>query len=626
MNDVVESSSGRVGAHVWMLALTLVLVQLAWTNLTGLGIGRFPLTYDTVALPRLVLAAVGTLGVWALLGVSGWRERHLEIRVDITWALLAGMALWAVASAFASDQGSIVWLGQSERLEGVVTVALYALLFGLGLQLGTDETAVRVLAAAAVAGSTLLAVHGLLQVVGLDPTDYTIQAPGFSITRAFASLDNPNFLAAHLVLTLPAAAVLAYRAKAPLVRAASIAAVLVFIAALATTASQGAWLGCAVQVALGAALVLRSGKRRTRSTRELATAVAVTVSLVGLVAIIAISSLGLDLGPTLQESGSGRLFLVDVAMEQARERPLLGSGPDTFLAAFRQYHDPEYARRYGQWSTNNNAHSWVIQYLATLGLPGALFLFCALTFGLLRGRPRYARRGPTVREDGLLTAAIWLGLAGYTVQSMFNVAMLASTVPFWVLLGVVSSRQAGPRGVPQPAVRAGAVALVVTVLCAAALGVRALAADAVYLRSRLAYNGLTDGDTGALAERAHDLNPMSVKYARGMAEARARLVYEAVYGGAATDDVIQRLYDEAAGSFDAVFAVAPNDYAGLAWYAALQAATADRLDDAELRAAAIRTAVRALELDGTAWQVQPIASGAADADAVGLARSVPALP
>jgi len=122
------------------------------------------------------------------------------------------------------------------------------------------------------------------------------------------------------------------------------------------------------------------------------------------------------------------------------------------------------------------------------------------------------------------------------------------------------------------------------------------------------------------------LNPLAVKYARGVAEARARLVYEALYEGAVTDDVVQQLYDDAAGSFEVVFSIAPNDYAGHVWYAALQAATADRLDDAELRAAAIRTAVRALELDATAWQVQPIASGETGAEAVGIARSVPALP
>ncbi|MRS11765.1 MAG: hypothetical protein EG823_01675 [Actinobacteria bacterium] len=615
--EVRAEGGARTLGAAWVAAGMLFLVQVVWTNLTGFGIGEFPLTYDTVALPRLVVAVVGTLLAWALVA---WARRGPDepLRVDIAWALLGALALWAVVSALASKQGPIVWLGQSERLEGVVTIALYALLFGLGLQLGAMSKAPRILGWAVVAGTGVLAVHGLLQAFGIDPTGYTLLNPGFGVRQAFASLDNPNFLAAHLVLAIPIAAACAVRSERSWQRAVAWVVVTAGVCALLTTGSQGAWLAATVQGAIAIALWLsrrRNADAPTRRTLARPLLVGVLVLVLGTAAIVA-ASLG---RADLKETATARVMLAKIATDTAAERPLVGYGPDSYLAAFRRYHTTEYESLFGSWSTNNNAHFWVAQYLATLGIPGALLLASALILGLSRGRPRAGGS-----YESVITAAIWISLLGFTVQSMLNVVVIASSVPFWLLMGLVCSREAVQVRVPRFARSAAVAASIALALASLGAGVIALQADATYLRSRLVYNREAEGDAVALADRASRMNPLSVKYLRGAAQARAQLVLDNL--GNSDAETAREQYYGASAAYERVLAASPHDYASLAWSAALDVAVGVRLNDPELRSAGVRAAVCAIALDSSAWQVQRLASGDTSEAAIQDALSVPALP
>jgi hypothetical protein len=195
----------------------LFLVLVASSNLTGLGIGAWPLTYDDVALPRFAIALVGATAVWLVLAMM--LHRGSVLLADQTWWILGALAAWVVVSAAVSDT-TLVWLGQSERLEGVVTVVLYAVLFGAGLQLGRSEQLVRRFAGSVVLSSVVLALHGLLQTAKADPTNYTVSGASLYLWSAFASLGNPNFLAGVLVLAIPVAMGLALTTSHALGRAA----------------------------------------------------------------------------------------------------------------------------------------------------------------------------------------------------------------------------------------------------------------------------------------------------------------------------------------------------------------------------------------------------------------------
>lgn len=585
----------------WLLAGTVLLVTVAWTNLTGLGFGTQPLTYDDIALPRFAVALIGVTGAWLVLAIMA--TRGFKLCWDITWGLIAALATWSVVSGIFANT-TLVWFGQSERLEGVVTVVLYALLYGAGLQVGGSRQSVRMIAVALVVGSVVLSVHGLLQVAELDRTNFLAGSYSLYLGSAFASLGNPNFLAGVLTIALPVGVGLALTARSRFARALWWACSAIMLGALYATYSQGAWLAVLVQISAGIALWLWSRQARKRGVAEDAprrsfarvALPAVAVLIVGVLVIVAATTIatqrGLRLwGGSITQSGYGRVLHLQTTADAIAERPVLGYGADNFLSAHRIHRPARYSEVFAQ--SNNNAHSWVAQYGATLGIPGAVLLASALFLGLVRIRPRSLGSDEPI---DVFAAAIWLGLIGYVVQMMFNVAVLASTVPFWLLMGALSAGYAKrielPTWVGRSLVGASALLVAGAVVISGAL----LAADSAFLSSRLAYNGDAPGDPVEFAQRAVTLNPLSVKYSRALAQPRVALVVSAIDQQYGAEEVLT-LHRQADAALRDTLALAPNDYAALSWLAGLEASTGVYVGDQQLISRARQAAQRAAALD-----------------------------
>ena len=89
------------------------------------------------------------------------------------------------------------------------------------------------------------------------------------------------------------------------------------------------------------------------------------------------------------------------------------------------------------------------------------------------------------------------------------------------------------------------VACGVLVVAAVVASASLLRADADFLASRLAYNGYTSGDAVSLAQDALARDPLSIKYARGIAQARAAVVFREIADPTASKDSVRALYGDA---------------------------------------------------------------------------------
>jgi O-antigen ligase len=604
----------------WVVAAMLVIVPIATGNLTGFGIGSSPFLYDTVALPRLAAMLVLGTAAWAL-----WWWKSAEgtpLAVNTVWGVLAALGGWAVVSAIASQQRWFTVLGQSERLEGVVTIVFYAVLYGLALQTLRSKRALRLVAACFAGASTLLAAYGLVQFAGLDRGNYDIEKYGFTLRVAFATLGNPNFLGALLVLALPCAAALALSSHG-IPRAAWGVSWVVLVLGLVATLTRGAWIAAGVEIGV-ASIVFAAWVRSTKPALGRRTVWIAVVLGVVLVAAMGAILLRPDLRQGKLYSSSGlesRFALQRVAVAAATARPVLGYGPDSFIAAYRAQRGTALGVLDGP-ATQNNAHSWPFQYAATLGAPGALLLVLAIALALWWGRsalsPAQARSDP-------LMAAVWIACLGFGVAMAVNVAMLASTVPFWVLLGALGARRAREVDVPRKAaVGAAAIGTLVAVLMLVA-SASLVAADARFLESRFYFNGVRPGDAVAEAGAASRLNPLSVKYARGEGQAAAQRVSSAIAAGESKKNVYLESA-AASAAFDRALAISPADYATLAWLAALQGETGAYVRDARLLAASRETAQKARLLDQGRSEVTALAAGDTSPQAIRGARAVLPLP
>lgn len=615
----------------WILAGTVFAVSVVSTNLTGLG-APYSLTYDEVALPRLAAGLVGLTAAWVVL--ASMVRGGLRLAWDPIATCLIALAGWATLSgAFAGT--TTVWLGQSERLEGVVAVWMYAAAYIAGLQVGGSRRALRMLCIAVVSAAVVLSVHGELQAFGLDPTDYSISGYSLYLGTAFASLGNPNFLASHLVLALPLALGLGLTSREGWARIAWFAAAALITVTLYETYSQGAWLAALIQLAAFVALLLRrrqgaNGADAGAGARSVARVVGsvALILVIGVAAIVGVTTIAKHegnrlWGASLAESGSARILLLRTTVAAVADRPLLGFGPGNFLAAFRLHHPDRYNEEFGEISTNSNAHFWIAQYAATLGVPGALLLMAALALGLFRTTPFSS--GPEDSRLDMLRAAAWISALGFVAQLMFNVSMIASTVPFWILFGAIGSTVAWRIEARASLARVGFVAAVVLALVAVVGSPVLLIADSTFLRSRLVFNGLTPGDDLALARKAATLNPWSVKYARACAQCATARVLEVADGSVGDAQVRSRLA-VALQEFDGALARSPHDYATWSWRAGLLATAGLRLADAELAEEARLSASRAAELDRDHAEMVPLLEHGPTDGAVQAALMTPGLP
>jgi hypothetical protein len=469
----------------------------------------------------------------------------------------------------------------------------------------------------------------------------------FDLRRAFSTFGNPNFLAGLLVLAVPPAAALASRQRSVGASVASWSLAALIVVALLLTFTRGALLGLLAEVVVFAFLLATRRVSLDRTARWGAASVAALL----LVAVVASVGRGgeIDLLARISSGGglTDRLLGWQAALEATLARPLLGWGPDWFLGAFRLHRPDAYAEIGGLAGITGNAHSWPLQLAATVGVPAALAFVLAVGLALVAGA-RIALGGPVSATSADATASrhadpvyvgLWVGCIGYVVHMLSNVAVHGATTPFWIVLAALTvpgSRLWDPGERRRRVWQATAALLGALWLVAVLASVALVAADAAYLRSRAAYRGDAGGDPAYYAERAVVLNPLSVKYRRGLAEVAADAYYSSLdlTGGPAVSQGDDAALAAAEERFADLLSRHPADYAGHAWHAALLAAAASSGDpEGGGRAAtgqaadqAVDAASLAAELDRHAEQVGPILEGETDSEAVLEALSVPGLP
>jgi len=196
-------------------------------------------------------------------------------------------------------------------------------------------------------------------------------------------------------------------------------------------------------------------------------------------------------------ASSDRYDLWRVALEDAREDPLLGTGAGGFRVSYT-------AEREVAYQNVLDAHSVELELLAELGVPGLALLLAALaaiTVGVLRAR----RLGPSAAALGAVALASGTYWLVHSSVDWFW-AYPAVTAPTFALLGAACAPPLRTIGERAPRGARYAVLAVAAVIALASLPL--LLADR-YLDG--AYAGWRDDLDGAYADldRAAALNPLS---------------------------------------------------------------------------------------------------------------------
>ncbi len=499
----------------WCLLAAIVLVPLIIAR-TGWFTGNpASLLSDQFELPKVSLLRVLTLAslcawLWHVAINGGtWRRATSDYLVLalLGWMLVTSVISIAPATAF---------LGKHLRYEGFLAYLNYAVLYFLAMQLVDRPSRVRKIASAMSWTAVVLSFYGVLQHFSIDPMVWTAGGGDtpFQLTRAFATVGNPDMLGGLLAFALPVCVALALTERDDRWRIARWAGTLVVVACWVVTFTRAAWIGGAVGIAIVGVAAWRH-KAPFRTVDKWATGLAVAAG--GVLAALSLRNQDevlnvvnrfasiLDFG---SGSGAQRVLIWRSALGAIAERPIFGWGLDTFRLVFPQFRSVELTRSLGHLDLVDNAHNYLLQMALGIGLVGVVLLVVFL--GYVAWRSARTVFGVERSSAQLLLAGFWAGCAAYLVYLMAGLSVPSTTFWLWIGLGVLAASSAESRQLDASVVLKTA-ATIVSVLAVVVLVLvgRLLSADYAYLAAK---NLPVSDARFVFAERAVRLNPAMDPY------------------------------------------------------------------------------------------------------------------
>ena len=394
-----------------------IALALAIAPVAGIAVGG--------ARPLLFALFALALGLFAY----GLLRRHAAA------ARLPAVALAALVLLGLAIASALQALEPGQALADITWLAVAVALMLATLQICQTRRQVLVVAAGAVAGLAVAALHGLVQRATGQHSDISFVAAGEVVQRVSGAFGHPNQYAGLLAVLIPLALAMATARHLPArLRAGAAVAVLLALPALAFAYTRGAIIGLFV----GGVLWL--GFLRPK----------VAVGAVLVAAVVG----GLFAPPALRdrfetESGGDVTLRADIwgsALDIYAEHPLLGAGVGNFAEAYRALPVTPVSssqRRLlhtGQVLVPPHAQNLYLNLLAEQGALGLLG-FALLALLALATAVRGARaRDPLTRTialglgGGLLTLAVHNVLEVTVFGERLEVTVLVLTAAVAVLL------------------------------------------------------------------------------------------------------------------------------------------------------------------------------------------------
>jgi O-antigen ligase len=439
------------------------------------------------------------------------RDRHAGV---------PGLAFWLVAFALVLALRAVA--GQPAYLQGPLLWAIYALFAGLLIALGHDlaahlgrERVCDALAAFLLAGASLNAVAGILQVMGIPRQidDFVSYLHG---ARAIGNIGQANLYANYLALGQASLAYLIVRGRMGWVAASAMGLLLTTGAALA--GSRSSILFAVLFVILGCAALYRVRNGSNRTLAAFASILAIAGVALKWVVPAGLELLGIsieggidrgssaDWASDRDESLSLRILGLELGLRLFANAPWFGVGPGEFAGAAFALGLPSELAANSIWTS---PHNLVVQLLAETGIVGALVVCAGLWTWARRAVPAFL-----VRPDP----------AGWWLLACTGIGMIHALLEYPLWYAHFLALTALIMGIGAPAQVPVRPAFARTFLIASAIAGSALLAVTLrdYLRFDLASPVFAGRSLASDAEIARDRNTLR-QVARGLLAQRAEL-------------------------------------------------------------------------------------------------------
>ena len=379
-------------------------------------------------LPKL---AVFSFLLIALLGIFVVRLKtgnYQVLPLLIRFPLLL-LVMWWLLSTTQAIHLQTALDGQYGRYNGMLTNLSLITMFIVLASSPFDAARLRRFLSTLLVMLLLVCLYAFIQFLGMDPA-LGIKAGA----RPVSSVGNPVALATILLIAMPLILVEALVRDRNSQKIALFVSFMLITLVFFLTGSRGPLLGFATGIvaSLLVYLYFKPGGLKGIRFSTLAKAMFV-VLLLGIIAIYLMHD-RLSLGPAVQM----RLIYFDVALQMIVDSPVFGYGFESFRLAYPLYR-PLQDARFSEDSTivvtPTMVHNDYLQLAADNGLPAMVFylFFVGGLFWLI------LKALKSDREMRFYHAGILVMLAAYLVQGMTGWLEAASSVMYWLLLGVGTS-------------------------------------------------------------------------------------------------------------------------------------------------------------------------------------------
>lgn len=436
-------AAGTSGAAVRPCALQTGELLVFSALLGVVALVFLPSLHSQFTLPKLAVL-YPVLGLAALCWFARFRRGDtIAIRASIAVPILALLAWWTVTLPFAVDIPTAVW-GAAGRGNGFALHVAVLLLFAGTAAMRIGVGGVRRLLAVMLGILTIVGAYAIAQAAGFDVFTWPNVRPG-------STVGHPVPLAAMLALGLPVGLAMASSSRTPGSLTMLGGATTLILFALGTTLSRGPWIGAACGSAVTVALLLRvTGGRRLRTA---------AIAAVGLVAVVATvwlarvpgtrvtQRIALIARATTDPSFMNRFEYFSAALTMIRERPVIGSGFETFGLRFPPLRPVE-SETVDEDTIPTMVHNGYLDRTVWNGIPG-LMLYLALMAAISWALLRIIRNSPgNDVERRALACGVFGGLIAFWIQDLSGWHEVSSSVFFWFAAGVGVCLSVDDDGVP----------------------------------------------------------------------------------------------------------------------------------------------------------------------------------
>jgi O-antigen ligase len=272
-------------------------------------------------------------------------------------------------------------------------------------------------------------------------TELGVGEVGFLYGRGGGLFGNPDFVGAFLVVPLVLAAGLLISGRSARERAVAGATGALIMAAMVVTQVRAGWVGALVGLlVMGIALLGAASAQLRRRIWLVAVglgiALAVGAAITGPALLAERFSVGAEGG--LDAISSGRISGWRDALTVIGDRPLLGTGPDSFTLGWYGQTAALADPLTGARSYFEDPHNVYLAIAATMGIPAALALLALFGMALRSGIENLKATVGHPETRGVYAA--WLAaMSGLLVTSLFAVTTIPTVLMLFVCAAVMLS-------------------------------------------------------------------------------------------------------------------------------------------------------------------------------------------